>query len=440
MKPKTKLQKQVAKLSRKLPKLTEKQKAWACKHAVEHVGLRSKSGFITCTECGEKFPDMMKFEDGEIDICPNCGCHLKIETTRKRKDRQIDYFSIITVIKGFQVIRYFYIERNGKAGEKVHYYIQEVVQRFLLPDGNFLTLARLKVMFSSYCYDIWSHGSCLEIRQCDNHDYHFSGEAIYPVRRYIPVLKRNGFKGNFNESSVFDLFRLIITNSKAETLQKARQYNLLGFMSNGNCGKIEYLWPSIKICIRNNYIVKDVTIWKDYLNLLEYFGKDLHNAKYVCPKNLSAEHDRLERKKREKILKDELEKKKNEIAKYEPIYKKSKSKFFGIEFTDGLLHIVVLRSVKEFLEEGTVMHHCVFTNAYYSEPNSLILSARIGDERIETIEVSLKNFTIVQSRGQNNKNTEYHNRIIGLVEKNIGLIKRAKDGKISKKQREQISA
>ena len=70
------------------------------------------------------------------------------------------------------------------------------------------------------------------------------------------------------------------------------------------------------------------------------------------------------------------------------------------------------------------MHHCVYTNEYYKLSDSLILSARIGEKRIETIEVSLKTFEIVQSRGVCNKNTEYHNSTIGLVKQNIGLIRK----------------
>ena len=53
----------------------------------------------------------------------------------------------------------------------------------------------------------------------------------------------------------------------------------------------------------------------------------------------------------------------------------------------------------EFYEEGKAMHHCVYTNAYYNDENSLILSARIDGERIETVEVDLQTLKVVQSRG-----------------------------------------
>jgi hypothetical protein len=60
------------------------------------------------------------------------------------------------------------------------------------------------------------------------------------------------------------------------------------------------------------------------------------------------------------------------------------------------------------------------------KPDSLILSARIEDKPIETIELSLSKWQVLQSRGTCNKNTEYHERIIELVEKNISLIRKRK--------------
>ena len=54
----------------------------------------------------------------------------------------------------------------------------------------------------------------------------------------------------------------------------------------------------------------------------------------------------------------------------------------------------------------------------------LILSATIEGKRIETIEMSLRTLEVVQSRGVCNKNTEYHEQIINLVNANRGLISR----------------
>lgn len=69
------------------------------------------------------------------------------------------------------------------------------------------------------------------------------------------------------------------------------------------------------------------------------------------------------------------------------------------------------------------MHHCVYANKYYDKPNSLILSARINDKRIETVEVDLKQMKVVQCYGACDKFTLYHDRIVNLVNNNMNMIK-----------------
>jgi len=82
----------------------------------------------------------------------------------------------------------------------------------------------------------------------------------------------------------------------------------------------------------------------------------------------------------------------------------------------------VLENMEEYLEGGKALHHCVFTNEYYLKEQSLILSARIEGKRIETIEISLETMKVIQCRGLMNQNTEYHERIIELVHRNIKQI------------------
>ena len=65
----------------------------------------------------------------------------------------------------------------------------------------------------------------------------------------------------------------------------------------------------------------------------------------------------------------------------------------------------------------------MFSTFYFLETNSLILSATIDGKLIETVEVSLKTFEVVQCRGVCNENTEYHDRIIALVNSNMSLIR-----------------
>lgn len=106
---------------------------------------------------------------------------------------------------------------------------------------------------------------------------------------------------------------------------------------------------------------------------------------------------------------------------------KEKSCYFGITITDNDLVISVLDTLEAFQAEGNAMHHCVFQCEYYAKEESLILSAHDKEgNRIETIEFSLTEGKVIQSRGVCNKNTEHHDRIIHLVNANAHRILAAK--------------
>src|SRR3712207_7311618 len=72
-----------------------------------------------------------------------------------------------------------------------------------------------------------------------------------------------------------------------------------------------------------------------------------------------------------------MERKREKAMADEERFRELKSKFFGIRFTDGTIQVHVLESVQEHLEEGTAMHHCVFSNEYYrSEEHTSELQSR----------------------------------------------------------------
>ena len=67
----------------------------------------------------------------------------------------------------------------------------------------------------------------------------------------------------------------------------------------------------------------------------------------------------------------------------------NKSKFFGLVITEEEIIVKVLESIDEYYSEGKAQNICVFSSEYYKKADTLILSARIGGEIIETVEVDL---------------------------------------------------
>lgn len=425
MKPKTQIQIEVARLSRRLPHITEAQKNHAFRHCFDHIGRRSAKGIITCTECGHSWQGDGALADSLCECtCPHCGTELQVLQTRKRVFRTISYYSVITTCKQYQVIRFYYVKATHKVGEAADYSINEVVQRWIAPDGKVVTIALPRVMSFCYC-DLWFIEGDMEVRGNNRTNaYNIVPCATYPRQRIIPELRRNGFTGECYDILPFDLFTAILRAPQAETLLKAGQIALLSYYANLQSWNISDYWSAIKICLRNGYTASDISVWRNYIDLLRYFGKDTNNAKYVCPANLQASYDRLVEKRRTRQERERLQERKRQAIEDEQRYRDLKSRFFGLAFTDGDLSVHVLESVQEFVEEGDAMHHCVFANAYYEKPNSLIFSATVGDKHIETVEVALDTLKVVQSRGIYNSRTEYHDNIVNLVKRNMPQIEK----------------
>lgn len=420
MKPTNKFQRRVVEVSKKLPKLTATQINWAYDNVIEHIGVRNKKGKITCTKCGHAWQGHGELISTLADHeCPSCKASLKIQTTQKRTFKGCYYMTIISKCQEFQVIRTIMINCFAKVGQLPSYTHSEVMQRWIAPNGKYCTFARLRQTMGTMYYDSWIFHTPLELRKKNDVYNRINTGVIYPRQRLIPQLKRTGIAKDWLGQKPLQLFKTLLSDSRAETLLKANQTDLLKrILDMGWERNIDKYWASIRICLRNNYKIDDAIIWCDYIDSLQFVGKDLHNAKYVCPSDLHKEHDRYMTK-RAKIEAEQ------EILKFldkEDAFKEVKSKFFGLAFSDGQIQIHVLESVAEIITEGKLMHHCV--GSYFSKDDSLIFSACIDGKKIETIEVSISQLKVLQSRGVCNKQTEYHDRIINLVNDNLVQIEK----------------
>lgn len=422
MKPKTKLQKYIVSLGKTLPELTLKQHEWAMNNIPSFVASRRYKSMY-CMECNHSWKDY-----GLLDLinqyvhCPNCGRKSKIMPYERNRTESV-YFAVLTTKKDFQIVRMFVFSKFYSYNKSPEHGISEVMQHWVRKDGVITTLSKKTNNMSVYL-DQWVNHSTLEIR---NVSYRYIERSriipwkIYPVRKILPVLKRNGFKGFFYGIPCQVLFSQLLSNPRAETLLKTNQIPLLNYIIKEETNLDQY-WPGIKIAIRNNYVVEKPSEWIDYIQLLSFFGKDLHSGKYVCPENLQKEHDyyvRLKMKKDTANRKKELQ---EEFETFQSKYIKSKNKFFDLVFSNGKITVKPLTHVSEFFEIGEVHSHCLYSNEYFRKKNSLLLQALIDNNPVETVELSLKSLQIMQCYGKFNKTTPHHAEIINLVNANIPAI------------------
>ena len=416
MKPRNKFEQAVLAQRKYLRSRTKAQTQWAFRECIEHFAYRLPKGKSTCMDCGYSW---QMIEPTEHCTCPQCGAGLEVITTRARKLKQRQYFTVLTTSGGYQVLRMYLLIAGMEKGYQATSSIMEIGQYWWDERGRQSIVAVQRTM--GHYIDSFAYYSPMAIRR-DNEAYRFVARCpVCPKVKLSDTLKRNGFEGKYYGIAPSSLIPALLTDSRAETLLKAgRTEHLRYFLSRART--IDEYWPAYKITLRRGYDITDIALWCDYVDMLRRLGKDTHNAHYVCPEDLQAAHDTAQRKLQAQREKEAEAQRRQKAIENEERFQALKAPFFGIAFTDGTIQIRVLESVQEYIEEGQALHHCVFTNEYHLKEQSLILSARIEGKRIETIEVSLETMEVLQCRGLQNKNTEYHDRIIDLVHRNIKQI------------------
>lgn len=428
------LGKLVLEMSKHLKPLTKKERDYA-RGIFPTSGYYKKDGEVWCHCCGHVERQLPGSLDIDLEVGYQCRClqHLVLEhQPRKENLTEAKYYSVVQTYNKWQVIRTFNVHRINRKNYPTEYSINEVYQNWISPDGEEVIISKRYargVNFFTWYYDteytIKHHNASCSGYYAFEDVFDVRDNYIYPQYNITKKLHKYGWCKALEKLpwvSVVECMKMLLTSRDAETVVKQGQYDVFLYMVRNGVDKLQYL-PSVNICHRNRYVITDASIYFDMLSFLDQTGKDIRNPKYICPKDLYKAHEvalAAYSKIREKV---EAEKDRKRALSENAAYVKDKEKFFGIVITDGELLIQVLKSVTEFFEEGKSMHHCVFANEYYKKKDSLILSAKVAGERKETIEVNLKTFSIVQSRAAFNKSSEYHARIIELMNRNMNLIR-----------------
>ena len=445
MKARTKLELRVTELSGYLLKLDDYQKKWVFDNCLEHKAFANKTS-VFCLDCGNTFP---KEEVTRMKAtCPHCHTKLKVSSSSKRTDMQNTFVALTLPYYEFQVVQNFEVRVYYKKGKKARIFINPILE--------YWTNEKLKTtMIGHLDKPSWSGGywgGDWSIRKARG-GYNLGKYNVYP-QAYIPgsSIKKEyskiGITPKMKWMMIPETIRLVKEYPKAETLLKAKQYEMLYHMTDKPY-HITCHWDSIKICLRNKYKIKDAGIYFDYLELLANCSKDLRNAKYVCPKNLKAAHNeyvakRQRQRDREALLRDQ-DKKEAERLRKEYLanfpYKKRKALYMGLSFSRKDLKISFLESERAIKKEGKILSHCIYVSEYQNK-DTLLFSATVDGEKVATIEVDVERRKVLQVRGYDNNVTKWDNNIITLVEKNMKVIVDRSEGKKKKprKLKKQLKA
>lgn len=418
MKPRTSFQRKVVTANGRLQPIAQRQIDWAYRKLAPHFSFRTRGKENVCSDCGESFIYEGKGKNAKVR-CPHCGSILNVKDTRKQKESSKTFFSTLEVIDAMQVQRVFALYATYHKGVAPEVSTLEVLRVWHDGKGHRAVTARRKQM--GYYIDNFICSSKIELRNGNASYDSILDTYVVPGAKILPIYRTRGVTGRFPNVSPDRLFTRLLTDPRIETILKAgRTRDLDFFLSKGY--ELDKVWQSYRITLRRGYGISDISIWVDLVNALNRCGKDVRNFKYVCPDNLKMAHDYWVRRMAKMIKEENYRRERERAKKEEADFFRLKSKFFDLTITDGEIEITVLDSIQSFIDEGEAMHHCVFANRYYAHEDSLIMSARINGERIETIELSLSSLKILQSRAVCNGLSPYHDRIISLVNSNLNEI------------------
>lgn len=419
MKARNKHERHVVEVSDRLPELTKVQKEYAFEHCFKHTYVK-RCGMYHCLDCGFEWPagtnDVTLFDSIGGAYCPVCGHHLEVEVTRKKSWFDRSSFQIVTALDDVQFVRTFYLRKYFTVGKPARYWIDEAVRVCIMQGKPDVVIARPMIYNGYYC-DSYNFNKELSIKTANSgyagDVYHVDADVVYPRRKVIPMLKRNGYCKELYGFGVYGIISQLLDNPKVETVVKAGRFDILHGISYYEIGR---KWPQVKMLIRHGYRPSDFGMWKDTVEMAQKLGLDTHSPKYILPADLQLMHDTFSRK-----IKEMEERKNAEQAEKEnKQYRKEHGMVLGVAIVENGMRIVPLQNKLEFINEGKDMNHCVAT--YFDKKDSLIMSVRLADsgKRLATVELDMKDFRIKQCRANSNKQPERYDEICNVINSHRG--------------------
>jgi hypothetical protein len=455
-------------LDKMLPKFGElgKRVMSFVAHPYKHSMCAAKYGkraqakdIYWCSECGAEFPlsevkDFRRNPDipaeskyyhywyKYLGTCPHCGRQMKIEKGGAYKHQRFEDIIAVNATMGeWKITRYFVRHDYGVPGKPAQVNIEDIGASWTKGGNTYHYIARLGGMYYSKFWRSYTRhfaqdgiGSDTECKTTERYripaSFSLSAEL---TKRGIDPDKTHGLKLDW-------ILDTMAEYPAFETLWKAGEWKLATFFKR----RINEYWAQIKIVRRHGYEIADLREWRDMVDMLHCLDMDTHNPKFLCPDNLHDAHNALvaERQRRRRIEEERWRRQQDEWARERARqamltrketnedFIKRRGKYFGISIpsTAGFT-IVALQSVDDFEREGNTLHHCVYACGYYKKEGSLILSARDADNNpIETLEIDLRSYKILQCYGPHDSFTPLHKEIVKTMTDNMWQVKAAAKG------------
>lgn len=419
-------------------------------------GFYSK-GVVKCMGCGHTFEhEKIKRSDVVYGVCPHCHRKISITASKKQYDDSYTYGTVVqnfndefVVFRLFCIYYYTRFDNNMNLDSTWCHIFEARQVWYDIANDKKTYLSTHLMSYPNQVRNPYREGTDMIIRSSNKMGYYFGSYDISITSSEVAVIESLPKQISYlkiddtvsDVSYIEDVLPASIKFPLFEAMFKKREYSIIetlskaDFMGSDNSELNAQRAVALKIALRHGYIEKigceRIVLWMDYVNELIDLGNDIHNPFYVCPENLEAAHTVTSRKVTK--LKAEIQKRKmyENAKKQASNFIERMGKFFPFSVSDGTITIEPLKSIEDFIEEAAYMNNCLVSNSYYNgnlHPNSLVLSARLngwaGGLIVEDIEINMKTWKVVQCHGRFNKNSEYHDQILNLINSNIEKIKK----------------
>ena len=145
--------------------------------------------------------------------------------------------------------------------------------------------------------------------------------------------------------------------------------------------------------------------YEDYIRACDWLELDLSDTKVLFPKNFRKYHDDYTKQYDDYHRKQEMKAKRAMIADIDRRMADTADRCSYLEYHDRKYKVIIARTKKELIHEGSVLHHCVGRMGYdkkQADGTSVIcFIRRYGklDKPFVTVQVDLKNISVMQCYG-----------------------------------------
>ena len=406
-----------------------------------------KEKMCKCTYCQNEFKTDKKINENAI--CPFCKKRLLIKQFNNRCFEEKNYYSILIPYEDKYLARVFEIYSYLTSTGKTENNILEIERQIILDNGALgfcEIISSMKKNTGGYFYiEYWNHDyywkpspyhryafykkfypdniddvlkakyfSIKEvIEKVDNvnicdlitgvKDNNYSLEILIKAKLYNLATEYYEFEpGNFESTFGIDksYFKFMqendITKGQLDVLKliKIKDIELIKYYEN-IYWRLDDLFKYCNPVDFYNYHLKekDLSEYLDYLDMAKKLGYDLKDKKYLYPKKLKEEHDKLQH-----II---------NINKSKLLNRKIKQRYKKLlinQFSDNKYIVFPAASVDDLINESKQMNNCVKTYAerYANGICDIYFMRLLTSKEISLVTIEVRDNKVVQKRTKNN--------------------------------------